>query len=219
MSEPSFYIRDRGNITGPFSLPDLKKRVSNNALSKISRVSSDPADPESWVAASTIPELFPPPRIRDPKPCHGGGNGGVGASQGHVAQEPAIWHYVVNELETAGPVTVSNLKAQILNGLLPPDVSVWRDGFEAWQVASTIPELGIGNGGPSGMGSPPGSGETGIARGTGGGNTAGALLATLAVVILLVTATFAGLLLSGVNPFDAGSPTETLATPTDPESF
>ncbi|MGE3819805.1 MAG: DUF4339 domain-containing protein [Isosphaeraceae bacterium] len=184
MTEPSYYVRDRGRVTGPYSFAALQQLVKRSSISRITRVSTDPADPMSWVAADSIPDLFRGRRRGDPVPDR----------DPNPIEEPAHWHYVSNGLDTAGPVTASSLKALFQSGQAPADTLVWRDGFDSWQSAATIPELAVGGTAASSSA----SGPSATQDPTIGSGQGGALLATLAVGILLITAALAGLLVTGV---------------------
>lgn len=136
MSEPRYYVRNRGAVFGPYSLAEIRKLVNRGVLQDFTGFSSNPADPKSWVAAQTIRGLFV-----DQSPDQPPGTFEGCQNPGASGEEPAHWHDPTSVPETAGPVSTENLKSQISKGLLAPDVLVWREGFDAWQPASTLPEF------------------------------------------------------------------------------
>jgi len=54
--------------------------------------------------------------------------------------EQAVWHYSVNGARR-GPVTTTQLKAQVESGVVRANDLLWREGLPAWVEAGTIPEL------------------------------------------------------------------------------
>ena len=47
------------------------------------------------------------------------------------------WYYAVNN-EQKGPVSESEIKAQLATGKLPPDSLVWKDGMDNWTPATQV---------------------------------------------------------------------------------
>lgn len=202
MSEQSYYVRDRGRVTGPHTLAQLQMLVKRGAVSRISVISTTPGDARSWLPAGSMPELFPPRKGAREEGVSGGGGGGAVPGE----SQAAVWFYLANGHDSAGPVSPSYLRGQIANGQAPPDVLVWRDGFGDWQPASSVAELAprVAPRPAAPAFSPPPA----LPAPSGGGAGRAALL-VVAVTLCVLTVTAAGLFAFGViGPRRAGEDPE-----------
>jgi hypothetical protein len=138
-----FYIRYRGQVTGPFALDELARRVRRNALGRAHELSRDAVN---WSPATVMPGLFNsdvhlakeipetvPPAEVAPVPTR----------SPDAAKRPqwdtGMFYRVASQ--TLGPVALEFLEASARDGSLPADAVVWADGDSHSYPASSHPLL------------------------------------------------------------------------------
>ncbi|MGC1272320.1 MAG: GYF domain-containing protein [Planctomycetaceae bacterium] len=145
MSE-TYYLRSRGKVLGPFPLDRLQVMKSRGQLGRTHQVSTDR---QSWIAAGTLPELFPAPAAESSFELMDGMNGSgamesAGSSTGPATQGPAVpvaaWFYHVGE-QQFGPTPATEIRQLFSAGELSPNDMVWREGMESWIAIRDVPEL------------------------------------------------------------------------------
>jgi len=142
MSE-TYFLRSRGKVLGPFPLDRLQTMKARGQLGRTHQVSTDR---QTWVAASSLPELFAPA----PEPiAFEAVDAGVSladvealhpASQGGPNAPSAAWFYHVGG-QQFGPASAMELRRLLSGGELGPEDMVWREGMESWAAIGDVPEL------------------------------------------------------------------------------
>lgn len=150
--EPGWYVRSRGRVLGPFPFAQLETLKQQGRLAKFDDVSTDR---KTWVRASSLPELFPPP-APPPEPVATSawaeaaqpvepvflvaGDPTVPASGD---EEPAAWYYMKGEKGETGPVLLSELVRLARVGAIRGETLVWHSDLTAWTPARSVPALGL----------------------------------------------------------------------------
>jgi hypothetical protein len=131
MNGQSYYVQERGRISGPFDLDQLREMRRRNRLARFHMVSPDG---KTWVEAETLQELFlpepglvadaPPPQLPGPpqKP---------GPSPPAAGSPGALWYYAVGNT-VHGPVTTRFLQNLIDQGSAGPDLQVRPQRAAQW---------------------------------------------------------------------------------------
>jgi hypothetical protein len=152
MSEQRLYIRVRGRVSGPFSLPQLRTLRDRGQFRRFHEVSPDRVQ---WTSAASLTDLFAPeraagghapltfPELEEPVPAQLAKESGAGKRSSAVA-----WHYVDANGNPQGPVPQAKLLSLWQQDLLPADTLVWREGLADW-IEITAPETGLGLVAPS----------------------------------------------------------------------
>jgi S1-C subfamily serine protease len=133
MGQQSFYIRNRGKVTGPFTLQQLKSLRNRGQLGRFHELSEDR---QTWAPASAYAQLFP-------------GGTGIATDEVDVLEEvgssnaPTLdWHYVDSSGNQQGPIDSANLAALLQRGAITESTLVWRAGLANW-VEVGSPQAGI----------------------------------------------------------------------------
>jgi GYF domain 2 len=136
MTDQRYFVRSRGKVTGPFDLKQLQALLQRGHLGRFHEVSPDRV---TWMSASAVPELFPPPppRPRDP----------AGTSTPQPAQDdppaavsgdPAEWYYQDFTGNQAGPVSLTDLHNLRLTGEVEDATLVCKPGMDEWVALSSL---------------------------------------------------------------------------------
>lgn len=135
--EPHYYIRLRGKVLGPFTLTQLRSLRDQRKLSPFHEVSEDRI---SWVAASSMPDLFGTPagvqtaiQVSESDPPAGPGPRGAAGG--------AAWYYLDEQAKSQGPCTAREVAALYDSGSIAPDTRVWHDGMPEWIALADCDEL------------------------------------------------------------------------------
>lgn len=145
--ETMYFVRHRGKIVGPYSVPRLKQLHARGQFSRFHEVSIDKLN---WQSASAIAEVFsrqrnPPHQERTPLEADfpiepeipPGGLGNPPENSSRKTQ----WYYNAGG-EQHGPVSLVALREMIASGGLLPNDQVWRDGMPDWDFIQNVPDLG-----------------------------------------------------------------------------
>jgi hypothetical protein len=148
MSDPTWYIRVRGRISGPFDRSQLEALRKRGQFARFHEISQDR---QSWVSASTLGDLFdaqssmnrtgdsvvPSAAVEDlewfqvdpePEPLPG--------RQGGFESAPSVspdaeWFYAAGST-AIGPIPLSELERLLERGEIADDTLVWRGGMAQW---------------------------------------------------------------------------------------
>jgi hypothetical protein len=126
MSNQLWYVRDRNSVTGPFSLEQLTSLRRRGQLARFHQVSEDR---QTWVAASTLTDLFANPPTSDSFEL---------ASTPGPSSPPAraCWYY--HDGQTAvGPISEHELLGLVKSGKLQSDTMVWKEGMTSWALCGS----------------------------------------------------------------------------------
>ncbi len=133
MAEIQYFIRSRGRITGPHSVPAVQKQARRGTLSKYDELSSDGTE---WAHAGDFVDLFPTA-------------GQTGQNHRRLVQPPArtspesdavARYFYSRNGATYGPMPLNLLVTLARNGSLAASEMVWREGGEASR-ADGVPYL------------------------------------------------------------------------------
>ena len=187
-----YYIRLRGQISGPYSVGQLQNLRARSQLGRFHEVSEDQ---EHWAPAGSIAELFPggaqrtpanampmtPPPVR-PLPLP------LPAAEDTIAE----WYYLNESDQQQGPVSMQGLQALLDAGQVKANTFVCKQGLPEWQLLDTLPYLLLsspGDLGPDGrwQSAPEQDGEQALAPPT---LVLGIILGLLAGLVAAATAVY-----------------------------
>ncbi len=142
MSEDrKYYVRRQGQVAGPWPMSKLEAEVKLRKLARYHEISEDG---KSWVLASTIEELFLRSDTRKFLPTSESTSGKRSNQTDADAQTETgaakEWYCEVNG-EQRGPLSHSEVRRLILDGVLMLDNLVWREGFSDWLPVESVSEL------------------------------------------------------------------------------
>ena len=134
-----FFIRSRGRVEGPFTVPRLHELARRGRFGRFHHVSKDR---QVWERASAYPELFPeagPKKVRrpldssvearaEPDPADTFINELVTATE----IKDAVWFYSHYGAQVDEPVTIGQLRELAASEQLLADDYVWTEGMEDW---------------------------------------------------------------------------------------
>ena len=139
MAEATFYVRNRGKISGPFDTAALQKMVRRGLLSRIQEVSADRA---TWSRAGEYEDLFPAREMAaEASPV----------SEDLAPVEPAPvaapvstvdgMYYYLRDGTTVGPISLSILQMLTRQGALGGGDLCWAEGAQVATPAGHLPAL------------------------------------------------------------------------------
>jgi hypothetical protein len=131
MGEQQLYIRVRGKVTGPFGMAQLKSLRNRGQLGGFHEISEDR---RTWVAASTLEQLFPP-ESQGPDAPHSRAVAGPSGA-GEPPQQSTDWYYIDSEGRQKGPVSQRRLRSLQRARRLTAATMVWRQGLREWLPVS-----------------------------------------------------------------------------------
>lgn len=152
MPEDRWYIRIGGQQQGPYSREQLQVLIRRGVFGRMHEVSPDGS---SWARASTLTDLFAPPRSSAPQqqaaatqPSAAPGIAAGGSATDYSLQraatqpsdEPVMWYSSSDDVQN-GPMSWEDLQAQAAAGGLMPTDLVWTEGMPNWVPAATIADL------------------------------------------------------------------------------
>ncbi len=160
MSEPTYYLRSRGKVAGPFPLDKLRKLKDHGRLGRSHQLSTDRV---SWTPAGNVAALY------GPAGGAGSGTAGSGTAVSDGSDEPQtigeeqfsphpdphpqeggaappdagapLWYYRAASGDRVGPTSAADLRGRIAVGEVRGTAMVWREGMEAWAEADTRSEF------------------------------------------------------------------------------
>ena len=146
----NYFVRVRGHTLGPYSLDKLQQMVRKGQVGRTQEMSTDG---ESWAAATTFPEVFARPVVVGTLVDEPAASIAATDQIDSISQlgqpsggPPAVvsvgpqWFYSSGG-EQSGPVPTAQLISIARGGQLEQYDLVWREGMDAWESASDIPEL------------------------------------------------------------------------------
>ena len=138
MAEPTWYVRDKGRVMGPFDDSQMERMRVAGRLTRGSEVSRDQ---RTWVAASSLATAVGVEPVREAIHAETGTGAGRAAMSGELASAtPPTWYYARGK-ERVGPVSLPDIRQLIAVGTLSADTHVWNPAMPDWKPASVVPEL------------------------------------------------------------------------------
>lgn len=132
MTKPlPYYIRFRGEISGPASITQIKILIGRGLITPMHELS---ADGVKWEQAANIREFFPALEIEN---SGADGSDGPRLPQSKESKNGGIW-YAQIEGEQKGPVNSSQMLAWKLRSRLKKNTLVWKEGMSKWQPAKKV---------------------------------------------------------------------------------
>jgi hypothetical protein len=116
MQDSRYYLRNRGRVTGPFDLEQIRRLYRLGQVARFAQVS---ADGRTWSDAVALPEVFRPAGAPPPVP--------TGSSPPPVAR----WFFSQGDREV-GPLHDDAMRERIAGGEIGPETLVWTTGMAAW---------------------------------------------------------------------------------------
>lgn len=124
MGETTYYVRLRGRVSGPFTVPQLQAMHQRGQFGRFHEVSRDR---RSWAPASSLPELFPTSAsIEDAPPT------AIAAVPQVQTPESRPWYYLDAAGRQQGPVSWSELDQLRRDGDVADDTLVCSPGMSQW---------------------------------------------------------------------------------------
>lgn len=131
-SEPTYFIRLRGAVRGPFTVLQLRRMTKTGQFSRLHQVSEDRA---VWHPARELRDVFGEPQPESspeasaqPTPSP--------AAQAEPPLQTIEWMYAVGD-KTIGPVSHTELMRRLERGELTASTPVWHEGLADWSDAGT----------------------------------------------------------------------------------
>jgi hypothetical protein len=155
MAEQLYFVRKRGEVSGPFSVAQLRSLHARGLFARFNEVSLDGAH---WVPASSIQELFPAApgqtvsEVAAPAPATGHGlpltrlepppETPLPATVCEpVADSIAGWYYLDRHGAQQGPYTLYDLQQLLDSGQVDPSTYASRPGMAQWVELKSLPGL------------------------------------------------------------------------------
>lgn len=160
MGDRDIYLRWRGQVTGPFSMDQVRSMLDGRRITRHCQVSDDrvtwrpiakddrfgaqrpmPAPivlPASPAAVSAAERPAPAEQSRQRSRLRVSGETAEAPGAEHAAR--GAWYYCQEEI-VRGPVPTSSLQAMLSNGMLTRESLVCRDGERAWRAMDTVSEI------------------------------------------------------------------------------
>jgi hypothetical protein len=165
MSEPTWYVREKGRVTGPFTRKQLESLQVRGRLGRFTELSTDR---ETWRRASEAFAPIPAPATSAatteaagqaaPAGSYEVLGGEPGAGDPDDPREAYAWYYARGKTPT-GPVRYSELRRLAAAGELTPRTKVWNETMPEWEPASQVTDFAYGTPvAPEGPLAPPSSG-------------------------------------------------------------
>lgn len=146
MSERYWFIRSRGRVLGPFTVPQLEAMRARGQFTQFFEISEDRLN---WESAATLTHLFPPSSA----------GAAVGAASRAIAidDEPTSaapsgqsngWFFAVGD-HRQGPIPFDDLQGRASRGEVRPETMIWSAGMADWAPARTIAGLNFPGASPA----------------------------------------------------------------------
>jgi hypothetical protein len=147
-AELGWYVRSRGRVLGPFQLPQLENLKRQGRLAKFDELSRDR---RTWVAASSLPELYPAevtPAAAGPGTIQPADSGPavVAGPSAQLDDGPAWFH--MSEKGQVGPIKFSEIYHLAQIGVVRAETLVWNSQMTDWTTAREVPALGLAGAAP-----------------------------------------------------------------------
>lgn len=129
MSEKQYFVRNRGKVSGPFSLDQLRALQRRGQLKRFYEVSEDR---RNWQEAGALPVLFAKSDL---------------SGQTAASQSIPQWYYAEDRGEDGtlnqGPFSVEQIGMFLQNGTITASTPVWKDGMPDWVPVGAASEEGF----------------------------------------------------------------------------
>ena len=143
-----YFIRNRGRVSGPFSVDKL---IALRARGQFSRAHEVSTDRTNWSPGTTLDHLLSPkssarsasaavPPVAAANAAQSGQRPPGEQSGTGDAHDVPVWFYRIND-EQSGPATTTELHNLIGSGRLAPQDFVWKDGLLEWSTVEETAEL------------------------------------------------------------------------------
>jgi hypothetical protein len=160
-----YYLRVRGQVTGPFSVGQLQDLRLRGQLGRFHEVSVDQV---RWAPAGSLSALFPSGAML--------ATAEAAPAPTPLLQPTAEWYYLDRANQQRGPASLQDLQALLDAGDLDPGSFACKQGMAEWATLASLPQLNM----PSG-----GAGWGTVAASTGGGTYRTVLLIGVVLAPLL----------------------------------
>jgi len=134
LDRPSYFIRFRGQVTGPIATTELRKMAHRGGLARFHELS---ADGRAWAPAFRFDGLFAPETPPAAPPLTE--SAAVVAAAGPPKPEPRF--YYPRGGATIGPIDAATLRIQVERGSVHATDPIWLEGAKASVMASELPAL------------------------------------------------------------------------------
>lgn len=141
MAEPTYFVKIRGRVIGPFGSDRMAQMVRQGNLSRIHQIS---LDGKSWQTASEFPQFFQSAVVPTPvansqptarQPDNVSADMEIGfatAEQNSEGGDNEQWYYGINDQST-GPVSRSMIVQLLSTGQLSQSDMLWQSGMSDWK--------------------------------------------------------------------------------------
>lgn len=128
-----YYLRQRTNVSGPFTVEQIKGMLHRGRVARSDKVSTDRS---SWRAIGSTREIIDLLHPAEP----------FAEEDAEVVEEPVDnrrWYYTIGGQydEKRKDVDTRKLRELIVTRQVRETDKVWMQGFADWQSVATIPEL------------------------------------------------------------------------------
>jgi len=125
-----YFLRMRGQVSGPYSLAQLHNLRSRGQLGRFHEVSQDQVH---WAAASEVAALFPPGPQLAPS--------GAPATAAPALATVAEWYYMDRKNQQQGPVSLQDLQGLLDAGQADAETLACKPGLPEWLPLMSFLEL------------------------------------------------------------------------------
>lgn len=125
-----WFVRVGAQVTGPFSMEQLRAMRRRGEFSPVHQVSTDRI---RWESAAQLVQMLDGPRSSGGQPAAGASSAAAAASPG--AAGSGQWFYLTRGRHQVGPLDEESLRQLLASRTLAPKTMVWRDGEPTWQQA------------------------------------------------------------------------------------
>lgn len=152
MSERYWFIRSRGRVLGPFTVPQLETMRARGQFTQFFEISEDRLN---WESAATLTHLFPPSNAGA---AAGSASRAIAIDEGPApttsSGQSADWFFAVGD-GRQGPIPFDELQAKANRGEVRPETLVWSAGMADWAAARTVAGLNFQGASPALAEAPP----------------------------------------------------------------
>jgi hypothetical protein len=142
MGEQLYFVRKRGEISGPFSIAQLQSLHARGQFGRFNEVSLDRVH---WSPAASVAGVFsspPPPPPPGPAPAPTVLPGAT-APTVRESTPAASWYYLDRGEERHGPVSLDDLQRLLDEGEVSPTTYASQPGMPEWIELRSLPGLSM----------------------------------------------------------------------------
>jgi hypothetical protein len=137
MAEQFFFVRKRGEISGPFTVPQLQGLHARGLFARFNEVSVDQVH---WQPAGSVEGLFSGPTVSWSQPP---ATVPPPAAPERPPADAVEWFYMDLSDTQVGPVALQELQRLLDAGLVDAATPVCKFGMVEWVELGTLPELHV----------------------------------------------------------------------------